>query len=97
MAERGKGKAGRASSSARSAAAPRPASHVNVPAKVAAKATASPPPKNAVSPAAEIERLNAELAAAQSRIGELERQRDEAINRIDWVIDALKGLIEPRR
>lgn len=38
--------------------------------------------------------LEAELAEAHERIGELERLNEEAINRIDWVIDSLQTLLE---
>jgi predicted RNase H-like nuclease (RuvC/YqgF family) len=43
---------------------------------------------------AECERLTAELEAARSEIAELTTQRDGAINRIDWVLDSLKTLLE---
>lgn len=46
---------------------------------------------------AENERLSTELAAAKVRIGELEKQRSDAINRIDWVIDTLQNLVDLRR
>jgi hypothetical protein len=38
--------------------------------------------------------LESELAGAHERIGELERLNEEAINRIDWVIDSLQTLLE---
>lgn len=38
--------------------------------------------------------LRAELEAAKSRIAELERSREQVLNRIDWVIDSLHNLIE---
>lgn len=44
--------------------------------------------------ASEVVRLRAELAAAQSRIAELEAIQNDAINRIDWVIDSLHNLSE---
>jgi hypothetical protein len=51
--------------------------------------------------AAAVKRLEAEtamltkaLAAAEARITELERQRDSALDRIEWVIDSLHSLRE---
>ena len=41
---------------------------------------------------AENARLLSELAAARSRIFELEQQHAEIINRIDWAIDSLHNL-----
>ena len=38
--------------------------------------------------------LIARLAAAEDEIKELKIQRDEALNRIDWVIDSIKSLTE---
>lgn len=48
--------------------------------------------------AAERERdaLKAELETARGRIAELERSRDQVADRIDWVIDSLHNLLEPR-
>lgn len=43
---------------------------------------------------AERDRLLAELKAAQTRIGDLERTREQVVNRIDWVIDSLHSLAE---
>jgi Tfp pilus assembly protein FimV len=43
---------------------------------------------------AERDRLQAELKAAQTRIADLERTREQVVNRIDWVIDSLHSLIE---
>lgn len=40
------------------------------------------------------EHLESELATARARIGELELRNEEAINRIDWVIDSLQTLLE---
>jgi predicted transcriptional regulator len=40
----------------------------------------------------EVQRLKAELAAAEQRIAELEMRQTEVINRIDWAIDALHSL-----
>lgn len=42
----------------------------------------------------ECARLKAELAAAKSRLQELEAQRETLVNRIDWVIDSLHTLTE---
>lgn len=53
------------------------------PARKAAGAAAS---------AAEIARLEAELAAALRRIEELEKCHQDVVNRIEWVIDSLHNL-----
>jgi hypothetical protein len=52
-------------------------------------------------PAAAIKRLEAEnarlvkdLQTAEARVAELERQRDSALDRIEWVIDSLHTLRE---
>lgn len=42
----------------------------------------------------ERERLTAALEKAESRIRALEEGRDQVLNRIDWVIDSLRSLIE---
>lgn len=42
----------------------------------------------------ERERLLAALEKAESRIRALEDGRDQVLNRIDWVIDSLRSLIE---
>ena len=42
--------------------------------------------------AAENARLHLELAAARSRILELEQKQAEIVNRIDWAIDSLHNL-----
>lgn len=47
--------------------------------------------------ARERDRLKAELAAAHARIAELEAQRDQIANRIDWIIDSLSSLLEEER
>ena len=41
--------------------------------------------------------LRKQLAAAEARIAVLERQRDEALNRIAWVIDSINSLAESVR
>lgn len=38
--------------------------------------------------------LRTELKVAKQRIGELEALNDDAVNRIDWVLDSLHSLIE---
>ena len=38
--------------------------------------------------------LRAELAAAKQRISQLEAINEEAVNRIDWVLDSLHSLLE---
>ncbi|MEZ5899679.1 MAG: hypothetical protein R3D51_09315 [Hyphomicrobiaceae bacterium] len=43
---------------------------------------------------AENARLSSELAAARSRIEELEQKHAEIINRIDWAIDSLHNLTD---
>ncbi len=40
--------------------------------------------------------LKKELAAANERIGQLEAQHTDAVNRIDWVIDSLHNLLEDK-
>jgi hypothetical protein len=42
----------------------------------------------------ERDRLRAELEKAESRIRALEEGRDQVLNRIDWVIDSLRNLID---
>lgn len=42
----------------------------------------------------ERDRLKAQLDVAGARIASLEQGRDEAVNRIDWVIDSLHNAIE---
>lgn len=42
----------------------------------------------------ERDRLQAELATATSRIQALEESREQVVNRIDWVIDSLRNLID---
>ncbi len=53
---------------------------------------AAPKAKLGVDLAAENARLEAELAAARSKIAELEQKHEEIINRIDWAIDSLHNL-----
>lgn len=43
---------------------------------------------------AETEALRRRLAEAEDKVALLERQRDEALNRIEWVIDSLNSLTE---
>ena len=43
---------------------------------------------------AECRRLAAELEAARARIGELEHARDQALDRIAWVVDSLQDMLE---
>lgn len=59
-------------------------------AKDAASKLASDPRLAALQ--SECDRLRAELAAARSRISDLETQRRLAVDRIDWVIDSLHSL-----
>jgi hypothetical protein len=68
-------------------------------AKGPAAAKSSPATKR--SPTARLEAANAalikQLAAAEARIAALEQQRDDALNRIEWVIDSLNSLAESVR
>lgn len=43
---------------------------------------------------AERSTLTAQLSEARARIAKLEAARTQVVNRIDWVIDSLKGLVE---
>jgi hypothetical protein len=54
------------------------------------------PPRDAALARLEAEKaaLAVRLAAAEDRIAALERQRDEALNRIEWVIDSLHTMAE---
>lgn len=45
-------------------------------------------------PSTEVVRLRAELAAARKRIDELEKMREDLINRIEWALDSLHNLLE---
>lgn len=40
--------------------------------------------------------LRAELTAAKKRIAELEAINEDAVNRIDWVLDSLHSLLEKK-
>jgi hypothetical protein len=40
----------------------------------------------------ECESLRAELEAARVRVASLEKARTEVVNRIDWIVDSLRGL-----
>lgn len=42
----------------------------------------------------ERDRLKAQLEKAESRIRELEESREQVVNRIDWVIDSLRSLVD---
>lgn len=42
----------------------------------------------------ERDRLQTELATATARIQALEESREQVVNRIDWVIDSLRNLID---
>jgi chromosome segregation ATPase len=42
----------------------------------------------------ERDRLQAQLEKAEKRIRELEESREQVVNRIDWVIDSLRSLVE---
>ncbi len=45
----------------------------------------------------ERDRLEQELSKAEARIRVLEKDRDQVVNRIDWVIDSLRNLLENER
>ena len=75
----------------------------------AGKASARPPKQTAESAApldapsllarvirleSERDRLQAELATATARIQALEESREQVVNRIDWVIDSLRNLVD---
>lgn len=47
--------------------------------------------------AAERDAALAELASARAQIAELEAARNKVVDRIDWVVDSLKGIIEAER
>lgn len=69
-----------------------------------AKAVAEPPAlrgkrskRAASSPVnGEQRQLEAELAAARARIAELEKLNEEAVNRIDWIIDSLQTVLSEK-
>ena len=62
------------------------------------KTTASPTAKKSAASQLRVERdlLKTKLAAAEARIDELQSQHEEAINRIDWVIDSLQSALAER-
>jgi predicted RNase H-like nuclease (RuvC/YqgF family) len=62
--------------------------------KTRSGAAASGRPNTVEGLRAECERLTSELEAARAEIAELTSQRDGAINRIDWVLDALETMLE---
>jgi predicted RNase H-like nuclease (RuvC/YqgF family) len=43
---------------------------------------------------AECRRLQVELDTARAEIVRLEEQRDDVLNRIDWIVDSLHNVIE---
>lgn len=64
-------------------------------------AAASPPSLDAPSLMARVIRLESErdrlqglLEKAEARIRELEESREQVVNRIDWVIDSLRSLVD---
>lgn len=87
---------------ARKSAAPRPApSAGKSPARPPKQAAESAQPLDASSLLAQVikleserDRLQAELATATSRIQALEESREQVVNRIDWVINSLRNLID---
>ena len=98
MAERATGKAKRASQRV----APEPSRAGGA----AAPITRSPMPSGGVpvpggDASSDLERerdtLKAELEAARAEIATLQQQRDQIVNRIDWIIDSLHTLLEDER
>ena len=63
-------------------------------ARSAGKATPDTKASGLASLERERDTLRAELEAARQRIGVLEAQRRQAIDRIDWVIDSLQHVVE---
>lgn len=70
-------------------------------ARKAAPAKRSKPDSGSAPLTASVARLEVEnsllmtkLAAAEQKIALLERQRDEALNRIEWVIDSLNTIAQ---
>jgi hypothetical protein len=62
-------------------------------------ASAPPPDERGVeerirSLEAECNRLRAELQVAQAEVARLKEQRDDVVNRIDWIIDSLHTIID---
>lgn len=65
-----------------------------IPAKKAqTKKAASGTMATGAGPEDRVARLEQELAAARRRIAELEAMHEDAVNRIDWVIDSLQTLL----
>ena len=87
MPERATGKARRASQRV-SAEHPRAETNAN---HVAARGRVSDETEDIVS---ERDRLKSELDAARARVAELEAQRDQISNHIDWIIDSLHSLLD---
>ena len=87
-----------AATSPQPSSAPRAA---KTPARPPKKTAESGPPLDASSLLARVirleserDRLQADLATATSRIQALEESREQVVNRIDWVIDSLRNLID---
>lgn len=83
---------------ARKSTAPSPAPRA---ARAPKQSAESVPPLDASSLLARVirleserDRLQADLATATSRIQALEESREQVVNRIDWVIDSLRNLID---
>ena len=59
-----------------------------------ARGQPDPIPNTVAGLRAECARLEAELEAARAEVAELRSRHDDALNRIDWVIDSLNTLAE---
>jgi hypothetical protein len=81
----------RSASPSAAKASPRP---VKQKAESAAPLDASSLLARVISLESERDRLQADLARATSRIQALEESREQVVNRIDWVIDSLRNLID---
>ena len=101
MAKAAAGRSAKAQSSAsKKAAQKKPASKASKPRRADAKkagaaASAAPDTPTIDSLLVEIENLRDELTAAHERIYDLERRRDDVLNRIDWILDSLKTAQNP--
>ncbi|MFV0294686.1 MAG: hypothetical protein ACK5JT_01020 [Hyphomicrobiaceae bacterium] len=62
--------------------------------KASGKSSAKVARKASATAETEVDRLKRELAHANERIAELEEQRRQLADRIDWVIDSLHSLMD---
>ena len=63
-------------------------------AKAAVRAVASADPRGPDGWRRECERLRAELQVARDEIAALRSREEQALNRIDWVLDSLNGALQ---